>query len=75
MLSYNFSDNRQDNSGASPFMTEESTIRWSQRRPTSSTSSGRGCSPRRSTATSRSATSRATSTSGPRATRPPRSTS
>jgi hypothetical protein len=30
MLSYNFSDNRQDNNGASPFMTEESTIRWSQ---------------------------------------------
>lgn len=29
-LSYNFSDNRQDNSGAGPFMTVDSTIKWSQ---------------------------------------------
>jgi hypothetical protein len=29
-LSYNFSDNRQDNSGASAFNTEPSTIKWSQ---------------------------------------------
>jgi hypothetical protein len=29
-LSYNFSDNRQDNSGASAFTTELSTIKWSQ---------------------------------------------
>jgi hypothetical protein len=29
-LSYNFSDNRQDNVGASAFNTESSTIKWSQ---------------------------------------------
>ena len=29
-LSYNFSDNRQDNNGANPYMTVDSTIEWSQ---------------------------------------------
>ncbi len=29
-LSYNFSDNRQNNNGANAFMTESSTIKWTQ---------------------------------------------